>query len=142
MTESIWNPREEDGLAWVERRGLGELNNRVELRITEFTVDRAVAQMPVLGNRQPAGLLHGGAYVVMGETLGSFAANFWAGPGRVAVGVDINATHTKSALEGHVTGVCTPIHLGRTMTVHEIVISNEAGQRCSTVRITNLLRDR
>lgn len=142
MSAAVWNPRTEDGLAWVAKRGLGELNDRMGLTIVEFSVDRAVAQLPVVGNRQPAGLLHGGAYVVIGETLGSFAANFWAGPERMAVGVDINATHTKSALDGVVTGVCTPIHLGGTMTVHEIVVSNEAGQRCSTVRITNLLRNR
>ncbi len=142
MSELSWNPREEDGLVWASRRGLGELNERMGIELVEFSVDRAVATMPVIGNRQPAQLLHGGAYVVMGETLGSFSANFWGGPERYAVGVDINATHTRSATEGMVTAVCTPIHLGGTMTVHEIVISDEAGRRCSTVRITNLLRDR
>ena len=142
MSQSSWNPREEDGMFWATKRGVGELNERMGIDIVELTVDRAVATMPVVGNRQPALLLHGGAYVVMGETLGSFSANFWAGPGRYAVGVDINATHTRSATEGRVTAVCTPIHLGRTMTVHEIVISDDAGRRCSTVRITNLLRDR
>lgn len=142
MSEQSWNPREEDGLVWASRRGLGELNERMGIELVEFSVDRAVATMPVIGNRQPAQLLHGGAYVVMGETLGSFSANFWGGPERYAVGVDINATHTRSATEGMVTAVCTPIHLGGTMTVHEIVISDEAGRRCSTVRITNLLRDR
>lgn len=142
MADAAWNPREEDGMSWVVKRGLGELNDRMGVEITELTVDRAVATMPVVGNRQPAGLLHGGAYVVMGETLGSFSANFWAGPNRYAVGVDINATHTSSATEGMVTAVCTPIHLGGSMTVHEIVISDEAGRRCSTVRITNMLRER
>ncbi|MFM6974389.1 MAG: PaaI family thioesterase [Agromyces sp.] len=142
MSDSPWNPRAEDGMEWATRRGLGELNERMGIELVEFTVDRAVATMPVVGNRQPALLLHGGAYAVMGETLGSFSANFWAGPNRFAVGVDINATHTRSATDGMVTGVCTPIHLGGSMTVHEIVISDEAGRRCSTVRITNLLRDR
>lgn len=127
---------------WVRTRGLGELNERMGIEILELSVDRAVATMPVVGNRQPAQLLHGGAYVVIGETLGSFSANFWAGPERYAVGVDINATHTRSATEGIVTAVCTPIHLGGSMTVHEIIISDESGNRCSTVRITNLLRDR
>ncbi len=141
MAESVWDPRTDDAMAWAMRRGLGELNQKLGIELIEFSVDRAVATMPVIGNRQPALLLHGGAYVVMGETLGSFSANFWAGPGRAAVGIDINATHTRSALEGIVTGVCTPIHLGRTMTVHEIAISDERGRRCSTVRITNLLRD-
>ena len=97
--------------------------------------------MPVEGNTQPAGLLHGGAYVVLGESLGSMAANLYAGLGKLAVGIDINATHTRSATSGIVTGVCTPIHLGRSLTVHEIAVTDEQGRRCSTIRITNLIKD-
>ncbi|MDL5350167.1 hotdog fold thioesterase [Microbacterium sp. zg-YB36] len=130
------------GLEWVSRRGLGALADKMGIEFTEFTVDRCVATMPVEGNTQPVGLLHGGAYVVLGESLGSMAANLHAGPGRLAVGTDINATHTRSATRGQVTAVCTPIHLGRSMTVHEIVVSDDAGRRCSTVRITNLIRER
>ncbi|MFC6233548.1 hotdog fold thioesterase [Leucobacter soli] len=107
---------------------------------TEFSGDRAVATMPVEGNTQPIGLLHGGAYVVLGESLGSMHANLIAPEGMVAVGIDINATHTSSATEGVVTGVCTPIKVGRTLTVHEIVVTDERGRRCSTIRITNLYR--
>ena len=131
----------QDGLEWVRERGAGALAERMGIVFTEFTVDRAVATMPVAGNTQPVGLLHGGAYVVLGESLGSMAANLFAGPGRLAVGVDVNATHTASAVRGVVTGVCTPIHLGRTLTVHEIVVTNEDGRRCSTVRITNIIKD-
>jgi len=130
-----------DGLEWANARGLGPLSEKMGIVLTEFSVDRAVATMPVEGNQQGVGLLHGGAYVVLGESLGSMAANLHAGPGRLAVGVDINATHTSSATEGLVTGVCTPIHLGRSLTVHEIVITDERGRRCSTVRITNLIKD-
>lgn len=133
---------ESDPLAWVRRIGAGTLSDRMGMRFVEFGVDRAVATMPVEGNTQPAGLMHGGAYVVLGESLGSLAANLHAGAGRVAVGVDVNATHTRGATEGLVTGVCTPIHLGRTTTVHEIVITDEQGRRCSTVRITNLITSR
>jgi uncharacterized protein (TIGR00369 family) len=68
------------------------------------------------------------------------AANMFAGPGKLAVGVDLNATHTRSATSGLVTGVCTPIHLGRSMTVHEIVVSDDQGRRCSTIRITNYIK--
>jgi len=85
--------------------------------------------------------MHGGAYVVLAESLGSMAANLHAGPGRLAVGVDINATHTRSATSGVVTGVCTPIHLGRSMTVHEIAVADEQGRRLSTIRITNMIKD-
>ena len=70
------------------------------------------------------------------------AANLHAGRGRLAVGVDINATHTRSATSGYVTGVCTPIHLGRSLTVHEIVVTDDQGRRCSTIRITNHIVDR
>ena len=130
------------GIEWAENRGMGALAEKMGLRFTEFTVERSVATMPVEGNTQPVGLLHGGAYVVLGESLGSMAANLHAGPGKLAVGIDINATHTRSATSRIVTGVCTPIHLGRSMTVHEIVIVDESGARISTARITNLLRDR
>ena len=121
-------------------RSMGALAEKMGIEFTEFAVERCVATMPVEGNTQPVGLLHGGAYVVLGESLGSVAANLHAGPGRLAVGVDINATHTRSATSGRVTGVCTPIHLGRSMTVHEIVVTDDQGRRCSTIRITNLIK--
>lgn len=139
MTDTA--PADINGLEWATRRGMGALAEKMGMEFTEFTVERCVGTMPVEGNTQPVGLLHGGAYVVLGESLGSMAANLHAGPGRLAVGVDINATHTRSATSGIVTGVCTPIHLGRSMTVHEIVVTDEQGRRCSTVRITNMIRD-
>lgn len=134
-------PTETSGIDWARQRGMGALAEKMGIEWVEFTVERAVATMPVEGNTQPVGLLHGGAYVVLGESLGSMAANLYAGPTRLAVGVDINATHTRSARSGIVTGVCTPVHLGRSLTVHEIVISDEKGRRCSTVRITNHIKD-
>ncbi|RFA14729.1 thioesterase [Subtercola boreus] len=108
---------------------------------SQLTAERAVATMPVEGNTQPFGVVHGGAYVVLAESLGSAAANIHAGAGRLAMGIEVNASHTGSATSGTVTGVCTAIKLGRTLTVHEIAISDDAGRRLSTVRITNLLRD-
>lgn len=129
-----------DALDWALSRGSGGLAEKMGFEWVEFTAERAVATMPVEGNTQPVGLMHGGAYVVLGESLGSMHANFHAGPGRLAVGVDINATHTRSATSGIVTGVCTPIHLGRSITVHEIVVTDDQGRRCSTVRITNMIR--
>jgi uncharacterized protein (TIGR00369 family) len=132
----------QDALAYIQDRGAGALNAKMGIEFTEFSLERAVATMPVEGNTQPAMLLHGGAYLVLGESLGSMSANLHAGPDRLAVGIEINATHTRSATSGLVTGVCTPIHLGRTLTVHEIVITDDKGRRCSTVRITNLIKDR
>lgn len=130
-----------NAMEWAARRGMGALADKMGMQFQEFTIERCVATMPVEGNTQPVGLMHGGAYVVLGESLGSMAANLHAGPGRLAVGVDINATHTRSAVSGVVTGVCTPIHLGRNMTVHEIAVSDEQGRRLSTVRITNMIKD-
>ena len=131
-----------DGLDWARRRGMGALAEKMGIEFTEFSIERSVATMPVEGNTQPVGLLHGGAYVVLGESLGSMAANLHAGPDRLAVGVDINATHTRSATSGIVTGVCTPVHLGRSLTVHEIAVTDDQGRRCSTIRITNMITDR
>jgi len=131
----------DNALDWVQQRGGGALAEKMGIEFTEFSIERAVARMPVEGNTQPAMLLHGGAYVVLGESLGSMAANLHAGPGKLAVGIEINATHTRSATSGWVTAVCTPIHLGRTLTTHEIAVTDDQGRRCSTVRITNIIRD-
>ena len=121
-------------------RGVGALAEKMGIQILELSAERAVATMPVEGNTQPIGLLHGGAYLVLGETLGSFAANVWAHPNGYAVGIEISASHTKSATSGLVTGTATAISLGRSLTVHEIIVTNESGDRLSTVRITNLIR--
>jgi uncharacterized protein (TIGR00369 family) len=133
-------PADVNGLLWAAQRGTGALGEKMGLTFTEFSVERCVATMPVEGNTQPVGLMHGGAYVVLAESLGSMAANMFAGPGKLAVGVDLNATHTRSATSGLVTGVCTPIHLGRSMTVHEIIVSDDQGRRSSTIRITNYIK--
>jgi uncharacterized protein (TIGR00369 family) len=110
------------------------------IELLELSAERAVATMPVEGNTQPLGVLHGGAHVVLGETLGSFAANVWAYPDSVAVGIEINASHSRSVTSGKVTAVCTALSLGRSLTTHEIVISDEEGRRLSTVRITNFIK--
>ncbi|ARC56889.1 Proofreading thioesterase EntH [Frondihabitans sp. 762G35] len=130
-----------DGLAFLERRGAGELAEKMGIEIVELSAERVVATMPVEGNRQPVGILHGGAHVVLAESLGSMAASVHAGPGRIAMGIELNASHSRSIATGTVTGTCTAIHLGRTLTTHEIVLTDEQGRRLSTVRITNILRD-
>ncbi|WP_171041258.1 hotdog fold thioesterase [Sinomonas susongensis] len=121
--------------------GVGALVVKLGIVFEEIGPERAVATMPVEGNTQVAGILHGGASAALAETLGSFAATVHAGPGRIAMGVDLNATHHRPASSGIVRGVCTAIHLGRTMTSHEIVVEDESGRRVCTARITNLLRD-
>lgn len=116
--------------------GMGALNEKMGIEITEISPDRIVATMPVEGNTQPYGLLHGGASVVLAESLGSVGSAIAAAPDRIAVGVDISATHHRSATSGTVTAVATPAHVGRSMATWEVVISDERGKRVCTARIT------
>lgn len=120
----------------------GTLLERMEIEITEASAERTVGRMPVAGNTQPYGLLHGGASAVLAESLGSVASAAHAGQDRIAVGVDLNITHHRAVRRGHVTGVATPLTLGRSVACYEIVITDESGQRTATARLTCQLRDR
>lgn len=128
-----------DYLQLIRERGSGALDKKMGIEIIEASPERLVGTMPVEGNTQPVGLLHGGANVVLAESLGSIGTQLHAGADRRIVGVDINATHHKSAVSGIVTGVATAISLGRTMCSYEVVITNEAGERTCTARITCLI---
>ena len=126
----------------IERTNGGELSVKMGIEFVELSAQHSVARMPVAGNTQVVGLLHGGAHVVLGESLGSISAALHAGVGRMAVGIEINATHSRSVTSGWVTGTATALSLGRTLATHEIVMTDEEGRRLSTVRMTNFLRDR
>jgi 1,4-dihydroxy-2-naphthoyl-CoA hydrolase len=128
-------------LEQVNAMAAGTLHERMGVVFTEISQSRAVATMPVAGNTQPYGLLHGGASVVLAEGVGSFLAVVLAGPGRAAVGVDINATHHRPVMSGTVTAVATPIAVGRTTASVEIVITDDEGRRTCTCRFTAQLRD-
>jgi 1,4-dihydroxy-2-naphthoyl-CoA hydrolase len=117
------------------------LPHRMGIKITEASALRVVGTMPVHGNTQPYGLLHGGASCVLAETLGSTGAAMQAGPGRVAVGIEISATHHRAASAGQVTGVATRLHAGRTLATYDIVITDDYGQRVCTARLSCLFRD-
>ena len=121
----------------------GTLAARMGIRLTEASPERVVGTMPVEGNTQPYGLLHGGASCVLAETLGSVGAVLHGQTvdRPFAVGVDINATHHKAVRSGVVTGVATPVHRGRTMATYEIVITDDRERRVCTARLTCLLRD-
>jgi 1,4-dihydroxy-2-naphthoyl-CoA hydrolase len=118
----------------------GQLSDRMGIVVTEWAEGRVVGTMPVDGNRQPYGLLHGGASCVLAETLGSLAAALHAGPGRAVLGVEISASHHRPARSGLVTGVCTPLHAGNTMATYQIVISDDAGRRICTARLSCVIR--
>ncbi len=130
-----------DMLAAAREMSVGTLIERLGIEVTECTPQRVVGTMPVAGNTQPYGLLHGGASVALAETLGSFGSAMYAGLDRVAVGIEINATHHRAARAGRVTGEATAISLGRTLCTWQVQISDEDGQLVCTSRITCLLRD-
>lgn len=119
-----------------------QLQVAMGIRITDADPGKVVGTMPVTGNRQPFGLLHGGANAVLAETLGSIAATLNAPPGRVAFGVELSCTHHRAARDGVVTGVCTPLHTGRSMSSYDITIIDEDGNRTCTARLTCVLRER
>jgi 1,4-dihydroxy-2-naphthoyl-CoA hydrolase len=112
------------------------LDAKMGLEMLELTPERVVGRMPVEGNTQPMGLWHGGASCVLVETLGSIGAAAHAQPERVAVGVDINATHHRSVRSGWVTGTATALRLGRTVTSYEVVLVDDEGRRVCTARLT------
>ena len=117
------------------------LAQRMGITITEASPQRVVGTMPVEGNTQPYGLLHGGASCVLAETLGSVGAALHAGPSKFTLGIEINATHHRAAAAGYVTGVATAVHAGQTLATYEIVISDDHGRRVCTARLSCLLRD-
>ena len=120
---------------------LGALGERMGLRLLETSADRVVGSIPVEGNTQPYGILHGGASCVLAEQLGTIGAMLHAGPGKVAVGVELNASHHRSVAAGHITGVATAITRGGTLASYEILISDDEGRRICTARLTCVVRD-
>jgi 1,4-dihydroxy-2-naphthoyl-CoA hydrolase len=120
----------------------GTLAHRMGIKILSATGTEVTATMPVAGNAQPFGLLHGGASCVLAETIGSLGAALHAGLDRVVVGIEISATHHRGARDGEVTAVATLAHGGRTLATYDIVITDTAGRRVCTSRLTCLIRDR
>jgi uncharacterized protein (TIGR00369 family) len=119
----------------------GTLIERMGIVFTALSAQRAVATMPVEGNTQPFGMLHGGASAALAETLGSYAAQLHAGAGRVAVGIELNATHHRSARAGQVTGTATALHLGGRLATYQVVVEDEDGRLLCTARLTCMVID-
>jgi uncharacterized protein (TIGR00369 family) len=122
--------------------GAEQLATKLGIEITQWDADRLVGTMPVEGNRQPYGLLHGGASASLAETLGSVAAAMHAAPDRVALGLELSCTHHRAAKSGLVTGVCTPLHRGRSTATYQIAVTDEDGKAVCTARLTCILRER
>lgn len=125
-------------IAAADRGGLGE---RMGMEWLETAPDRVVARLPVVGNTQPFGLLHGGASAALAESVGSVLANLNAGPGRFAVGIELSCSHHRSAREGWVTAVATPLTVGRTLVTSHILVTDDGGRPVCTARLTCFLRD-
>ena len=121
--------------AWFARM-TSALDAKMGLEVSELTPERVVGRMPVAGNTQPMGLWHGGASCVLAETLASIGAAAHAMPDRLAFGVDINATHHRSAATGWVTGTATALRLGRTVAMYEVVLLDDQDRRVCTARVT------
>jgi len=130
----------DDLLAVVQAFGMGDLAQRMGMTLTEAKPGRVSGSIPVEGNTQPFGLLHGGASAVLAESLGSIAAGIHAGWGTLVVGVDLNCTHHRAVRDGHVHGTATPLHEGRTVASYDIRIVDDAGRPVCTARLTCLIR--
>jgi len=118
----------------------GTLGEKMGIELTEVTAQRVVGRMPVEGNTQPFGLLHGGASVVLAESLGSIGAMMHAGEGKIAVGIEINATHHRAARAGFVTGTASALSLGKTLATFQVLITDDDDNLVCTSRITCLIR--
>ncbi len=125
-----------------ERPFAGTLLDRLGIVVLSASADSATATMPVSGNTQPAGLLHGGASAALAETVGSVAANLHAGSNRAAVGLDLTITHHHGVRRGLVTAVATAVHLGRTIATYDVSLTDEGGRRIASARLTCVLIDR
>ena len=123
-------------------QSLGEIADTMGITLTEATADRTVATMPVPGNRQRMGILHGGASALLAETVGSVAASIHAGEARFIVGLELNISHHRSMRDGVVTAVATAISRGNTIATYQIEIVDEQDRRVSTGRLTCLVRER
>ncbi|WP_116246365.1 hotdog fold thioesterase [Nocardiopsis sp. FIRDI 009] len=113
-----------------------QLVEKMGITITECGPDLVVGRMPVAGNRQPVGLMHGGANAVLAETLGSLAAWIWAGTDRIIVGQELSCTHHRAVRSGEVVGECRPLHRGTDSATYEIAIRDQRGQLTCTARLT------
>jgi uncharacterized protein (TIGR00369 family) len=118
-----------------------QLAEKMGIEIVSRTLEEVVGRMPVAGNRQPYGLMHGGASGVLAETLGSTLSALHALPERFPVGLELACTHHRAATDGWVTGVARPLHVGRSTSTTEIVLTDDQGRRICTAKLTCLHRD-
>ncbi len=124
--------------------GEGTLMKTMGIEVTEIGDDYLVATMPAIPeHHNPMGMVHGGANVVLAETVASYAANFVVDFNKFyAVGQEINANHIKASRKGILTAIAKPLHLGKRTSVWEIKITNAAGELCCVSRMTAAVVER
>jgi len=126
---------------WIPADKLSPLDDKLGIRITDYDPGRLVATMPVAGNEQPCGLLHGGAACALMETIGSWAGALHAGPDKQVVGIELNASYLRGATSGVVTAVCTPVRRGRTLSTFLIQVTDDEGRPTASGRLTCLTKE-
>ena len=142
MTDTSVPPEESTFSLETLNAHRGALPERMGIEVLEASPGKVVARMPVEGNTQPYGILHGGANVVLAETVGSIGSAIHAmRSGKISVGLDISATHHRAARSGWVTATATAITLGGSITCYEITITDDSGRRTCTSRLTCMLRE-
>jgi len=127
--------------SWAPAGVSSPLDDKLGIRITDYDPDRLVATMPVAGNEQPFGLLHGGATCALMETIGSWAGALHAGPDKQVVGIELNASYLRGATSGVVTAVCTPVRRGRTLSTFLIQVTDDEGRPTASGRLTCLTKE-
>ncbi|MCG9628162.1 hotdog fold thioesterase [Vibrio mediterranei] len=132
---SIW--KKNISLEALNRTSKNTLIEHLQIEYTAFTDETLSATMPVSSiTHQPLGMLHGGASVVLAETLGSLAANYCVDNDHYCVGLDINANHVRAMRSGFVIGTARPLHLGVSTQVWQIDITDEKQRLVCTSRLT------
>jgi uncharacterized protein (TIGR00369 family) len=130
----------EDLLAFLPE-GNGRLNDKMGVQLVEVSAERVVATMPVEGNTQPFGLLHGGATAALCETVGSIGTSIHVGLERIPVGIQLSVNHLRAVRTGKVTATGVPVHIGRTTALWDILVEDDEGRRVAAGRLTLAIRD-
>ena len=131
---------ERDGLRLAQETTRGTLMEKLGVRFLEAGPDRVVASMPVDGNTQPYGMLHGGATAALCETIASFGTAFLVGPTRRVVGIELNINHIRSVKEGTVTATGIPLHVGRSTAVWNMEVRDDQDRLVAVSRLTLAIR--
>ena len=131
---------EGDALSLARAISRGTLIEHLGIEFLEAEPGRVVARMPVEGNVQPDGLLHGGATAALCETIASFGTALVVGPDRRVVGIELNINHLRGVREGHVTGTGVPLHVGRSTAVWSMEVRDDEGRLVAASRLTLAVR--